>query len=69
MKIPICISCQIPLKIKNGFARFRCMCDEDIRMIPLEYLGKHSDIKYLDINEAKELFLHSFLTTSQNLVE
>lgn len=69
MKIPICISCKTPLKIREGYARFRCMCDEDVRIIPIKCIGEHAHIKHLDINEASDFFIERFLTTSQNLVK
>jgi hypothetical protein len=69
MKIPICNICNIPLRIRDGYVGFRCMCDEDIRIIPYEYISKCKQIKILDKNdEISELFISSFLTMSKKCV-
>ena len=52
MKIPVCSNCETPLARKTRHLAFRCMCDEDIRIIPFELdWEEHSHIKYLSILE------------------
>lgn len=50
MKIPICSMCDTPLIKKNSYLAFKCMCDDEVRIIPLEFDWKEcSHIKYLSI--------------------
>ncbi len=71
-QIPICISCNVPLKIKNGYARFRCMCDEEIRMIHVNCLFNNPCIKNIDVEDdgiLSELFIKDFLTNSCTTIQ
>jgi hypothetical protein len=70
MKNPICITCETPLKIKRKNVHFRCMCDDEVRIVPLELAETHTHIRYLDDeNAVSRLFIKEFLTTSIQLVE
>ena len=48
MKNIICIICNTPLKIRGKYACFKCMCDEDIRIIPLEDIEYYPQIHLLN---------------------
>ena len=75
MKIPICVYCKLPLKVQGKYARFRCMCDEEIRYINIENICYNSLIECVDIypynkniEKWSRLFIKDFLTISENLV-
>jgi hypothetical protein len=72
MKIPICLICKTPLKIKGTFAKFRCMCDEEIRSLFVEGFHDNELIICLDSkideNIVSEVFLKDWLTISKKLI-
>ena len=43
LKKMTCKICWSPMKIKEAVAKLTCMCDDEIRMIPLDRMG---DIEY-----------------------
>ena len=73
MPIPICITCSSPLKIKGKIAKFRCMCDDDIRTIPLEIVYHHPHVINLchekDAEKLSGLLIKEVLTISEKTIE
>lgn len=39
-----CKTCLIPLNVGKTLAKFRCMCDDEIRIIPLERLHEFEEL-------------------------
>lgn len=72
MKIPICLICKTPLRIKGGIAKFRCMCDEEIRNLFIEELSYNESIICLDSKTDEiiisEVFLKDWLTISKKMI-
>jgi hypothetical protein len=44
MEMLACIYCETPLVIRQNHAYFKCLCDEEIRTVPL---GSLADIYWL----------------------
>ena len=54
--IPVCSDCETPVKINRTHLVFRCMCDDEIRIIPIEFDWENSSrIKYLSISEQEKI--------------
>ena len=72
MKIPICLVCKTPLKIKGKFAKFRCMCDGETRSLPIDDFQDNEFVIYIDSdideNIVSEVFLKDWLTISKKLI-
>lgn len=72
-KLLVCHYCKVPLKIIGHNARFRCMCDDDVRAICLNDENNTQNVEYLLVSEHErslsELFIKEFLTSSIKSVE
>lgn len=42
-----CNICKKPLKIKKSLAYFTCMCNDEIRIIPLDQIKRELDLNFL----------------------
>jgi hypothetical protein len=71
--IPVCNCCGLPLRMRGKYAKFRCLCDEDIRTIVLNDPIKSENVEYLIVSEHQkslsDLFIKGFLTSSSELVK
>jgi len=51
MKIPVCAMCNTPLIKQKYYFAFKCMCDEDVRMIlNIDLDNFYLNVKYLNID-------------------
>lgn len=50
MKVPVCSYCDTPLIKRNSYLAFKCMCDDEVRIVPFD-VEFHTNIKYLSILE------------------
>lgn len=70
MKIPICKTCQLPLKIHEKYLKFRCMCNEDVRtLLYTDGDGHNNHVAYLcpkkDRKQLSDIFIKKTLTVSE----
>lgn len=66
--------CRIPLRVKGELLKFRCMCDDDVRMLMRETVCDDNEhVAYLSVvehrNEISDLFIKVVLTSSKELVK
>lgn len=40
----VCKTCLVPLNVGKKLAKFKCMCDDEIRVVPLERLYEFEDL-------------------------
>lgn len=70
MKTPACKVCRIPLKPRGNKLIFKCMCDEDLRILSCDNICDYdSHITYLSENELSGHFIKTVLTYSVEMVK
>lgn len=69
MKIPACKICRTPLKPRGNKLMFKCMCDEDLRILLCNNVHNYeSNITYLSEDELSRHFIKTVLTYSVEMV-
>ena len=68
--IPVCSACETPVKVNQNYLAFRCMCDDEVRIIPTEFDWENSfRIKYLSILDQENVTVYEQHCKQSNRIE
>lgn len=68
--IPVCSICETPVKVNKSYLAFRCMCDDEIRTIPVDFDWENSfRIKYLSMINQENIPAYEKYCEQSNRIE